>query len=81
VEPSGNEVEDLLLEMRLIKRFHPAINLQTEIHQQQASGHEGRNLLFFVADAELREVKVYFFAVRSLQQDTLPLWHVLHQSA
>jgi predicted GIY-YIG superfamily endonuclease len=61
VEQTGNEVEALLLEMRLIKRFRPAVNLQTEIHARRANRHEGRNLLLFVADAESRGVRIYFF--------------------
>lgn len=61
VQQTGNEVEALLLEMRLIKHFRPVINLQTEIHHRRANRHEGRNLLLFVADVESRKVRIYFF--------------------
>jgi len=61
VRRTDNEIEALLMEMRLIKDFRPAINLQTEIHQRQADRHVGRNLLLFVTDAEKNGVKIYFF--------------------
>jgi len=56
-----NEIEALLMEMRLIKDFRPAINLQTEIHENMAGQTEGRNLILFVADEEQKRVEVYLF--------------------
>jgi len=61
VHRTDNEVEALLMEMRLIQDFRPLINLQTEIHQQKENRHEGRNLLLFAVDAEHNGVKIYFF--------------------
>jgi hypothetical protein len=57
---TDNEIEALLMEMRMIKDFHPAINLQTEIHKAGADRHEGRNLLLFVVDADQNGAKIYF---------------------
>jgi hypothetical protein len=58
---TDNEVEALLMEMRLIAKFRPAVNLQTEIHERQSDFHQGRNLLLFVTGAEQRGVRIYFF--------------------
>jgi hypothetical protein len=58
---TDNEVEALLMEMRMIKDFRPPINLQTEVHDRQDARHEGRNLLLFVADAEQKGANIYFF--------------------
>jgi hypothetical protein len=56
-----NEIEAMLLEMRMIKDFHPPINLQTEIHEHQAGYRsQGHNLLLFVLDAEKAGAQVYF---------------------
>jgi hypothetical protein len=60
VRKTDNEIDALLMEMRMIKNFRPAINLQTEIHEGQAGRHEGRNLLFFVVNADQNGVKIYF---------------------
>jgi hypothetical protein len=57
---TDNEIEALLLEMRLIKDFRPAINLQTEIHERQVDRHAGRNLLLFVVDEKQKGVRIYF---------------------
>jgi hypothetical protein len=57
---TDNEVEALLLEMRLIKRLGPPINLQTEVHPKRAEQQEGRNLILFVVDAERKGAGVYF---------------------
>jgi hypothetical protein len=57
---TDNEIDALLMEMRMIKDFRPAINLQTEIHKAHAGRHEGRNLLIFVVDADQNGVKIYF---------------------
>jgi predicted GIY-YIG superfamily endonuclease len=55
-----NEIEALLMEMRMITKFRPDINLQTEIHERKVNRHQGRNLLFFVVGADLKRVKIYF---------------------
>jgi hypothetical protein len=61
IHRTDNEIEALVMEMRLIKDFRPDINLQTEIHQRQADRYKGRNLLLFVVDAVKNGVKIYFF--------------------
>ena len=58
---TDNEMEALLMEMRMIKDFRPPINLQTEVHYRQDARDEGRNLLLFVADAEQKGVNIYLF--------------------
>ena len=58
---TDNEVEALLMEMRMIKDFRPPINLQTEVHDPQDARHAGRNFLLFVADAEQQGVNIYLF--------------------
>jgi hypothetical protein len=60
IRRTANEIEALLLEMRLIKASRPAINLQTEIHERQADRHAGRNLLLFVVDEKQKGVRIYF---------------------
>ena len=45
----------------MIKDFRPPINLQTEVHERQATRDDCRNILLFVADAEQKGVKIYFF--------------------
>jgi hypothetical protein len=60
VSATENEIESLLLEMRLIKDFHPPINLQTEIHETAATYTKERNLLFFVVNADRERVWIYF---------------------
>ena len=37
-----SEIEALLLEMRLIREFHPSINIQTEVHERSAQLRQGR---------------------------------------
>ncbi len=61
IRETDNEVEALLLEMRMIKGLRPVINLQTDIHQGGKNRHEGRNFLIFVANVESGKAKVYFF--------------------
>ena len=58
---TDNEVEALMMEMRMIKDFRPPINLQAEIHGRKAARHEGRNLLLFAADAGMKRVAIYIF--------------------
>jgi hypothetical protein len=60
VSETENEIEALLMETRLIKKFNPAINLQVEIHERRTAGRHERNLLLFVTDAAWKKVKVYF---------------------
>jgi hypothetical protein len=57
---TDNEIEALLMEMRMIRDLRPAVNLQAEIHERQAGGHRGRNLLLFVVEAEHDGVEIYF---------------------
>jgi predicted GIY-YIG superfamily endonuclease len=61
IHRTDNEIEALILEMRLIKDFRPAINLQTEVHGRRAARHRGGSLLLFVVDSEQKAVKIYFF--------------------
>jgi hypothetical protein len=60
IRRTANEIEALLLEMRLIKDLCPAINMQTEIHQRQAGSHEGLNILLFVLEGGQKRAKIYF---------------------
>jgi hypothetical protein len=57
---TGNEVEALLTEMRMIRKFRPAVNLQTEIHGRKEKSHQGDNLLLFVVGEGQKRVKIYF---------------------
>jgi hypothetical protein len=59
IRRTDNEIEALLMEMRLIKEFHPSINLQIEVQERNPDRHGGRNLLLFAIDAELNGVKIY----------------------
>ena len=52
------EVDALLLEMRMIRDFRPAINLQAEIHEQPGRYGRGRNLLLLVPTG--KRARVYF---------------------
>jgi hypothetical protein len=54
----ATEVEALLLEMRMIRDFHPAINLQTEVHEQPGRYGRGRNLLLLVPTG--KGARIYF---------------------
>jgi hypothetical protein len=55
-----NEVEALLLEMRMIRDFRPPINLQEEIHEQPEAYGRKWNCLLLVPDPERVEVDLYF---------------------
>ncbi len=55
-----NEVEALILEMRLIRNHRPAINLQTGIHKREGFAGGDTNLLLLVAGAHDRSVRIYF---------------------
>jgi predicted GIY-YIG superfamily endonuclease len=61
IRRTDNEIEALLLEMRLINEFSPVINLQTQIHETPTGRRENRNLLLFIVDAEHGRVKIYCF--------------------
>ncbi len=52
----SNEVEALLLEMRMIRDFRPSINLQSAIHERPASYGRGRNLLLLIPAGDRAEV-------------------------
>jgi hypothetical protein len=52
VIPSPNEVEALLMEMRLIRDFHPPINLQSEVHEGRERYGSGRNLILLVGESD-----------------------------
>jgi len=59
VRPAANEVEALLLEMRLIRKLRPVVNLQTKIHVRP-DRHGRKNLLLIVGGGENRAAVVYF---------------------
>jgi hypothetical protein len=54
----ATEIEALLLEIRMIRDFHPLINLQEEVHEQPDRYGHGRNLLILVPVGNV--VEVYF---------------------
>ncbi len=56
--PCATEIEALRLEMRMIRDFRPAINLQCDVHEQPSRYGKGRNLLLLVPAGE--KVEVYF---------------------
>jgi len=63
----ANEIEALLLEIRMIRDFHPSINLQSEVKERPDSYGPGRNLVIFVPLAEKTQiylVKDGMFAAR-----------------
>jgi hypothetical protein len=53
-----NEIEALLLEIRMIRDFRPAINLQSEVHERPAAYGRGRNLLIMVPAGD--KAQIYF---------------------
>jgi hypothetical protein len=57
-----NEIEALLMEMRMIKDFRPVINLQSDVHVLQSGHSEERNLLLFVLETERDRVQVYLLS-------------------
>jgi hypothetical protein len=61
VQKTKNEIEALLLEMRLIKGFHPVINLQIKVHERRADSNAARNHLLFIVDTERGRVSIYLF--------------------
>lgn len=48
--PAASEVEALVMEMRLIRDFHPPFNLQSEIHERPAPYGRLRNLIILVRE-------------------------------
>ncbi len=50
------EVDALLLEMRMIRDFRPAINLQEEVHERPARYGHDRNLVILVPVGEKAEI-------------------------
>ncbi len=59
VRPAANEVEALLLEMRLIRKLRPAVNLQTKIHVRP-NRHGRKNLLLIAGGGADCAAVVYF---------------------
>jgi predicted GIY-YIG superfamily endonuclease len=57
---TANEVEALLLEMRMIRDFRPPINLQEEIHEQPEAYGRKWNCLLLVPDPNQVTADVYF---------------------
>ena len=57
---TANEVEALLLEMRMIRDFRPPINLQEEIHEQPECYGRKWNCLLLVPDMDGATVRIYF---------------------
>jgi hypothetical protein len=56
--PLPSEIEALLLEMRLIREFHPSINIQTEVHER-LQGRED-SLVVLVPQPGSRKAEAYF---------------------
>jgi hypothetical protein len=52
----ATEVDALLLEMRMIRDFRPAINLQEEVHERPARYGHDRNLVILVPSGEKAEI-------------------------
>ncbi len=59
VIPTANEVEALLMEMRLIKDFQPNINLQEEVHEAPESYGRKWNCILLVPRPDTRKADVY----------------------
>ena len=56
--PLPSEIEALLLEMRLIRKFHPPINIQTEIHEREHSNAREGNLVVLVPEPESGKAEI-----------------------
>jgi len=68
----ATEVEALLLEARMIQDFHPAINLQEEIHEQPDRYGHGGNLLLLIPAGQWAEI--YFLKDGSfIARQSVPL--------
>ncbi len=59
VRQTKNEVEALLLEMRLIRRLKPVINLQTEVHRD-IPRHGPRNIILMASKTDYEAATLYF---------------------
>lgn len=57
---TANEVEALLLEMRMIRDFRPLINLQEEVHEQPGAYGRKWNFLLLVPGQDGTMVDLYF---------------------
>jgi GIY-YIG catalytic domain len=55
-----SEIEALLLEMRLIREFHPSINIQTEVHERLHRYWREDNLVVLVPEPESGKAEAYF---------------------
>jgi GIY-YIG catalytic domain len=55
-----SEIEALLLEMRLIRKFHPPINIQTEVHERAHRDAREGNLVVLVPEPESGKAEAYF---------------------
>jgi hypothetical protein len=58
--PLASEIEALLLEMHLIRKFHPSINIQTEVHGGGKTYGREDNLVVLVPQPESRKTEAYF---------------------
>ena len=85
VVATKSEVEALLMEMRLIRDFRPAINLQTEVHEQPGTYGKERNLLLLVPHEKQERAEVYFLregffiAQQSVSLDRPPSKRILQK--
>jgi hypothetical protein len=71
---TSNEVEALLLEMRLIRDFRPPINLQEEVHEQPGAYGRKWNCVLLVPGLERTAVDLYFLHAGSfVAQAAAPL--------
>ena len=57
---TANEVDALLLEMRMIRDFRPPINLQEEVHEQPEAYGKKRNCLLLIPDPDGVMADLYF---------------------
>ncbi len=58
--PTASELDALLLETRMIRDFRPPVNLQLEIHEQQAGYGKGRNLILLAKQSDPEMVQACF---------------------
>ena len=57
-----SEIEALLLEMRLIREFHPSINIQTEVHERLRKYGRKDNLVVLVPQPGRGKAQAYFLS-------------------
>ncbi len=55
-----SELDALMLEMRMIRRYRPPVNLQMQVHERPARYGIGLNLVLLAARPEARQVRLYF---------------------